>query len=140
MYSPNISRTRYTDPSFRNLDVVNHYAEGELIIRWPKKIVWETNAAYRYTTQVAPGLPKDNLLWNAAVTLLMFKGDVGLLKLSVFDILNRNNGLFRYASGNQITDQQTNVLQRYGMLTFTYNIRNMGAPKKVGGKDRLFMF
>lgn len=140
MYSPSISRTRYTDPTFRNLDVINHYAEGELIIRWPKKIVWETNAAYRYTTQVAPGLPKNNLLWNAAVTLLMFKGDVGLLKLSVFDLLNRNNGLFRFASGNQITDQQTNVLQRYGMLTFTYNIRNMGAPKKVGGKDRLFMF
>jgi len=79
-------------------------------------------------------------LWNAAVTLLMFKGDVGLLKLSVFDILDRNNGVFRFANGNQITDQQTNVLQRYAQLSFTYNIRNMGAAKKVGGKDRLFMF
>jgi hypothetical protein len=140
MYSPSVSRTRYTDPAFTNLNVVNHYAEGELIIRWPKKLVWETNVAYRSTSQVAPGLPKDNVLWNAAVTLLMFKGDVGMLKLSVFDLLNRNNGLFRYATQNQIVDQQTNVLQRYAMLSFTYNIRNMGAPKKVGGKDRLFMF
>lgn len=140
MYSPGISRTRYTDPTFKNLKVTTHYLENELIIRWPKKLVWETNAGYRYNSQVADGLPKDNLLWNAAVTLLMFPGDVGMLKLSVFDLLNRNNGFYRFANGNQITDQQTNVLQRYGALTFTYNIRNMGAPKKVGGKDRLFMF
>jgi hypothetical protein len=102
--------------------------------------VWETNLAYRYNSQVAPGLPKSNVLWNAAVTLLMFKGDVGLLKLSVYDILDRNNGFSRYTSQNQIIDQQTNVLKRFGELSFTYNIRNMGAPKKVGGRDRLFMF
>jgi hypothetical protein len=140
MYSPNISRTTYTDPAFKDIKVVTHYMEGELIVRWPKKLVWETNLAYRNTNQVSPGLPKTNILWNAAVTLLMFKGDVGLLKLSVFDILDRNNGLYRYTSLNQVVDNQTNVLQRYGALSFTYNIRNLGAPKKVGGRDRLFMF
>jgi hypothetical protein len=62
------------------------------------------------------------------------------LKFSVFDILDRNNGFYRYTNQNQIVDQQTNVLQRFGELSFTYNIRNMGAPKKVGGKDRLFIF
>jgi hypothetical protein len=139
-YSPNISRTKYSDPRFKDIKVVTHYMESELIIRWPKKLVWETNIAYRNTSQVAPGLPKTNILWNAAATLLMFKGDVGLLKLSVFDLLDRNNGLYRYTSLNQITDNQTNVLQRFGELSFTYNIRNMGAPKKVGGKDRLFIF
>ncbi len=139
-YSPGISRTTYTDPSFQNLKVLTHYLENELIVRLPKKLVWETNIAYRYNSEVAPGLPKENLLWNAAVTLLMMKGDVGMLKLSVFDILNRNNGFYRFTRENQITDQRTNVLQRYGALTFTYNIRNMGAPKKVGGKDRFFLF
>ncbi|HWJ91041.1 MAG TPA: outer membrane beta-barrel protein [Flavisolibacter sp.] len=139
-YSPGISRTTYTDPYFRNIKAVTQYIETELIVRWPKKLVWETNMAYRYTSQVAPGLPKANVLWNAAVTLLMFKGDVGLLKFSVFDILDRNNGFYRYTNQNQIVDQQTNVLQRFGELSFTYNIRNMGAPKKVGGRDRLFIF
>ncbi|GAI92476.1 unnamed protein product, partial [marine sediment metagenome] len=54
MYSPSISRTQYTDPSFENLKVMTHYLENELIIRWPKKIVWETNVGYRYNSQVAP--------------------------------------------------------------------------------------
>lgn len=140
LYSPGISRTSYTDPNFKNLKAVTHYLENELIVRLPAKLVWETNVAYRYNSEVAPGLPKENLLWNAAVTLLMLKGDVGMLKLSVFDILNRNNGFYRFTGQNQITDQRTNVLQRYGALSFTYNIRNMGAPKKVGGRDRLFLF
>ncbi len=70
----------------------------------------------------------------------MLKGGVGLLKFAVFDILDRNNGFYRYTTQNQIVDQQTNVLNRFAELSFTYNIRNMGAPKKVGGRDRLFMF
>ncbi|HVG42495.1 MAG TPA: outer membrane beta-barrel protein, partial [Chitinophagaceae bacterium] len=139
-YRPSISRTRYTDPAFTNINVLTHYLESELIIRWPKNIVWETNAAYRYTNQVQPGLPKDNLLWNAAVTLLMLKDSKGMLKLSVFDVLDRNNSFYQYTTQNQIINQETNVLQRYALLSFTYNIRNMGAPKKVGGRDRLFMF
>lgn len=140
VYSPGISHTNYTDATLGSPKAVTHYLENELVVRLPKKLVWETNLAYRYTTNVAPGLPKSNVLWNAAVTLLMFKGDVGFLKLSVFDILDRNNGVSRYTSQNQIIDQQTNVLKRFGELSFTYNIRNMGAPKKVGGRDRLFMF
>jgi hypothetical protein len=139
-YRPSISRTRYTDPYFKNIDTKVHYLESELIVRWPKKLVWETNIAYRSTSQIQPGFPKDNLLWNAGVTLLMLKDSKGLLKLSVYDLLNRNNNLYRYITQNQIIDQQTNVLQRYALLSFTYNIRNMGAPKKVGGRDRLFMF
>lgn len=140
IYAPSINQTSYTDPYFKNINAITHNMEGELIIRMPRKLVWETNVAYRNTTQVAPGLPKTNIYWNAAVTLLMFKGDLGLLKLSVFDILNRNNGYYRYTTQNQIIDRRTNVLQRFAELSFTYNIRNMGAPKKVGGKDRLFLF
>jgi hypothetical protein len=140
MYNPSINRTTYTDPSFKNIQAITHYLENELIVRLPAKLVWETYIAYRYNSEVAPGLPKENLLWNAAVTLLMLKDEVGMLKLGVFDILNRNNGFYRFTSQNQITDQQTNVLQRYVSLSFTYNIRNMGAGKKVGGRDRLFIF
>jgi hypothetical protein len=139
-YRPSFSRTTYTDPYFRNIKVVTHYLETELVIRWPKRLVWESQLSYRSTNQVAPGLPKDNLLWNAAVTLLMLKDSKGLLKLSVFDVLDRNNNLFRYTTMNQIIDQQSNVLTRFAELSFTYNIRNLGTGKKVGGRDRMFMF
>ena len=70
----------------------------------------------------------------------MFKGDVGMLKFSVFDLLDRNNGYNQYTNLNQIIDNNSNVLKRFAALSFTYNIRNMGAAKKVGGRDRLFIF
>jgi hypothetical protein len=139
-YRPGVTRTRYSDPSFTNLNVTTHNLESELIIRLPKRFVWESNVVYRYNSQVAPGLPKDNVLWNAGLTFLTNKDGKGLLKLSVFDILNRNNAFYRYAALNQVIDTQTNVLQRYFLLSFTYNIRNMATPKKVGGRERLFMF
>ena len=139
-YSPGISNSYYTSDAFPDLKSFTQYLENELIVRVPKKLVWETNVAYRYNNRVAPGLPKSNLLWNAGLTYLFLKDDRGQLKISVFDILNRNNGYYRYTSQNFIADQQTNVLKRYGLLTFTYNIRTMGGSKKVGGRDRMFNF
>ena len=139
-YSPTFNRARYTDPAFKNLKNFTHYSETELIVRWPKRWVWESIASYRYNNQVAAGAPKYNLLWNAALTFILLKDNKGLLKLSVYDILDRNNNFSRYTNQNQISETQTNVLKRYLHLSFTYNIRNMGAPKKIGGKDRLFMF
>jgi hypothetical protein len=39
-----------------------------------------------------------------------------------------------------ITTYQTNVLTRYLMATFTYNIRAIGGAKKKVGGERLFLF
>ena len=52
MYSPRITRTTYTDAAFNDLKFVNHYLEGELIIRWAKKLVWESNVAYPNTNHL----------------------------------------------------------------------------------------
>jgi hypothetical protein len=109
---------------------------GEFIVRLPKKLVWETNLAYRYTSNLAPGLPKTNIYWNAALTFLMFKEDKGQLKLAVYDILNSNNNALRFVSGNLITDSKSMVLQRYFMVTYSYNIRSLAGQKtKVGGNQ-----
>ena len=82
---------------------------------------------------------------NAGLTYLFMKDDKGQLKFSVFDILNQNRSVFRFSSENYITDRQVNILQRYFMLTFTYNIRSFGAANKgssgrVGGRQNFFIF
>ncbi len=77
--------------------------------------------------------------WNAGVNFLFLKEDRGQFKLSVFDLLNQNISVSRTTRENYIQDNQTTILRRYFMLTFTYNIRNFKAGK-VGGRDRLFMF
>jgi len=41
----------------------------------------------------------------------------------VFDILNQNNSIQRNITETFIEDTRTDILQRYAILTFTYNLR-----------------
>ncbi|SJZ35983.1 outer membrane beta-barrel protein [Sediminibacterium ginsengisoli] len=140
-YSINSNQSHYTSNAFNSANIIQQVLQGEFIVRMPKKIVWETNMYYRHLNQVAPGLPKASVYWNAAVTLLMFKQDKGQLRLAVYDILNSNTSVVRFINTNAITDNRTNVLQRYFMLTYTYNIRSFGGQTtKVGGNKSLWNF
>ena len=132
-------QARYESPDFNDFDYTTHSTNTELVLRWPKNIVWESSLAYRYNSQVAPGIQKTSALFNAGVTFLFLKDQKGQLKLSGFDLLNQNISVWRSTSENSIIDRQINILQRYYLLTFTYNIRNFKAAK-VGGSERFFRF
>ncbi|HEX7905320.1 MAG TPA: outer membrane beta-barrel protein [Chitinophagaceae bacterium] len=132
--------TRYTTSYFKKLNITNHYWDNELVIRWPKHFIWETQIAYSYNGSIPSGLPKELLKWNAALNITMLKNEVGVLKLAVNDILNRNNSIWVNANRNMVTTTQNNILGQYFLVTFTYNVRAAGVKKKVGGRERLFMF
>ncbi|HEX8334242.1 MAG TPA: outer membrane beta-barrel protein [Segetibacter sp.] len=131
--------TNYQNNIFNDINITTHRTNTELVVRWPKNVVWESSLAYNYNSNVAPGLQRTSALLNGGVTYLFLKDQKGQLKLSVFDLLNDNIDLWRFTSENSIIDRQINILERYLLLTFTYNIRNFKAGK-VGGRERFFMF
>ncbi|WP_276479741.1 outer membrane beta-barrel protein [Paraflavitalea pollutisoli] len=141
-YSVNFNKSSYENNIYPNLEVVTHYSSSEIVIRMPRHFVWESSIDYTYNPQTAPGVRKSNLRWNGGINYLFLKDDKGQLKLSVYDLLNQNISVSRTTRENYIQDNQTTVLRRYFLLTFTYNIRNFGAPpaQKVGGRNSLFMF
>jgi hypothetical protein len=140
-YSIGYNFTRYTSPLFKKLDVLSHYLDNELILRWPKHVIWETQVNYNYNGNLPAGYEKNIIRWNGGVNFTMLKDERGVLKLSVFDILKTNRNIYMYASRNTTTTGQSNVLTQYFMATFTYNIRPFGGTKKkVGGRERLFFF
>ena len=67
-------------------------------------------------------------LWNAAIGKKILKKQAGELKLSVFDLLKQNQSISRTVNGPETVDTQTQVLQQYFMLTFTYKLKNFGTP------------
>lgn len=135
-----ISQANYKHVDLPSLYAPNHNFDAEFIARWPQKFVWETNMSYRENPGAMPGMPKNNALWNAGLTYSLLKDDRGLLRLSIYDILNNNKDYYRQASQNYIIDHRSNILQRYFLLTFTYNFRTMGEKGKIGGRERLFWF
>lgn len=137
-YNLNYSRSDYQSTDFTDIDITYQDAKSEFIVRPHQNLVFETTMDYRYNSQAVPGLQRSYYKWNAALTYIFLKGRRGQLKFAVNDILNQNVSAYRYVRDNYIQDSQTSTLRRYGMLTFTYNIRNFGA--KVGGRNQLLRF
>jgi len=86
------------------------------------------------TGQVYDGLSQNfnqtYWLWNAAIGKKFLKKQAGELKLSVFDLLKQNQSFVRTVTGTYIEDAQSQVLQQYFMLTFTYSLKNFGVAVK----------
>lgn len=72
-------------------------------------------------------------LWNVNVGRKFLKGQKGELRLGVFDLLGQNQSIVRNVTESFIEETRNVVLQRYFMLTFTYNLRNFGAAATRGG-------
>ena len=53
-------------------------------------------------------------------------------RFSVFDILGQNQSISRNITEVYIEDTQSNLLQRYFMLTFTYTIKVFKAKPDAG--------
>jgi hypothetical protein len=82
------------------------------------------SADFNYIANVGlkGGFNQSIPLLNAGIGKRFMNNDAEL-RLSVFDALNLNNSINRNVTAAFIEDTQTNVLQRYLLLTFTYNLR-----------------
>ena len=92
-------------------------------------------------TGLSEGLNQSFWLWNAGIGKKFLKNKAGELKLTVFDLLKQNQSISRSITESGIEDRQSEVLQQYFLLTFTYNLKNFGVAKKTnnaaGDKDRM---
>ncbi len=92
------------------------------------------NFDYTYNGNRPAGYNSSVPLLNPSVAKQIFKNKQGEIRLSVFDLLNQNVSVTRTISSNTIQDTKSNVLTRYAMLTFTYNLRRFaGQGQKMPG-------
>jgi hypothetical protein len=84
--------------------------------------VFSTDIAYTNFKGIGGSFNQDYFLWNAGLGYRFFK-KMAEVRLSVFDLLNQNASINRTITETYVEDNRSNVLQRYFMLTLTYNIR-----------------
>lgn len=115
----NQSNTKYHYDDFRNVKVGTFSINNNLVVRFPKKLIWETKQDFNYNSQVAAGFKKGVNVVSSSLALQMLKKDRGELKFTVYDIFNQNVSVYRYINSNVVTDVQNNTLKRYFLLTYS---------------------
>jgi len=99
-----------------------HVYEAEANINLPWHISVNNEFTYTANKGRSQGYNKNVALWNAAISKGVFKFQRGTLRLSVYDLLNQNIGISRNGNLNFIEDVSYKVLNRFFMMSFTYNL------------------
>ncbi len=129
--------TKYSLQSNLNSEYYIQTYSPEFSYTFFKYLIASTDLDYTINSGLSSGFNQSVAYWNASLALQIFKKRDGEIKLGVYDILKQNKSLVRSTGDNYIQDTRTNVLPRYFMLSFTYNIRkgsqqnnNMPIPKQ----------
>ena len=97
----------------------------------------QNDVSYQANSGLSEGFNQKYSLWNAAIGKKFLKNKVGELKLSVFDLLKQNQSIVRTVDARYIEDAQSQVLQQYFLLTFTYNLKNFGVAKPTVKRENM---
>lgn len=95
-----------------------------------KGIIVSTELTHQLYTGLSDGYNQNYFLWNVSLAKKFLKNDAAEFKFTAFDVLNQNNSITRNVTDIYTEDVETVVLNRYFMLTFTYNFRSF--KKKAG--------
>ena len=125
-----LSSVRNTNQTTSNNDYFNLNSRFKIqFIPW-KGLVLQTDLSYQYNTGLSGSYNQNYLLWNGGIGYKFLKNRVAELRLTVFDILEKNTNITRNTTDTYYEDIQSNQLQRYFMLTFTYNLKFFKVDKK----------
>lgn len=127
---------KYTIQKQNNQSYYTHNYSADVTYTLPKGFILSTDVDYTAYTGRSDGFNQSFVMWNAGIAKQVFKNKRGEIKLSIFDILKQNQSITRNVTENYIEDVQNSVLQRFGMLTFTYNINRMGGKTLPGHMER----
>ncbi|MBT9391750.1 TonB-dependent receptor [Hymenobacter sp. NST-14] len=95
-------------------------------------ITLKSDVSHQLYSGLSAGFNQNFVLWNASLGKKIFANQQGEIQLYAFDLLGQNNSIQRNIAAAYTEDVQTNILQRYFMVMFTYNLRSFGGAPGRG--------
>lgn len=123
-----------------NLNNNYFFQIGSVTFNWEfwKGFFMQNSVTYQNYNGISANINDQYTLWNFNVGKKLFKNKSGEIKLSCYDILDENKSLNRSVTDTYIEDSNTQVLQQYFMLAFTYSLRNFNGKMPVTPERRGF--
>jgi outer membrane receptor protein involved in Fe transport len=100
-----------------------------------KGLVLQSEFSNMYYGGLTASYNQSISLWNTGIGYKFLKSKQAELRLTVYDLLNQNNSVQRTNTDSYIQDSQTNALNRYYMLTFTYTFKKYFEKKDIKKKE-----
>lgn len=123
-YSPTYSLVRNSVQTTLNTNYLFQNTSFKVNWLFGKGFLLQSEVLNQAYSGLGAGFNQNFTLWNAGFGYKFLKKQAAELRLNVFDLLKQNNSIARNVSTAYIEDARSQVLTRYFMLTFTYNLRN----------------
>ncbi len=94
-------------------------------------IVYRMDFRHQLNTGLSAGYDNSFMLMNMSAGKKFLKNDLAEISINVYDLFQQNNNVRRNITELYVEDRQSTVLERYFMLTFTYNIRHFNAGTTI---------
>jgi hypothetical protein len=125
-----------------NPSLNNHFFQQRFRVNF-NWIFWEgfvyrLDLNHQINSGLSEGYDNNFSLINMSVGKKVFNNQRGEVSLMVYDLLGQNANVRRNIAETYIEDVQTNVLQQYVMVSFTYNLRRFSKGMSEGDYSQMY--
>lgn len=124
-YGYNINK--FSEATVNNFNYSSQTLFGEVTYNYKNNFAISTDIDVNFYSAEEFGSAQTVPIWKASLSKYFLKDQRGELKFSVFDILNKNQGVSRTEAYNYIENQEIVSLGQYYMLSFIYALKSNSA-------------
>lgn len=138
----NQSRFPTNNKILNNFNLVTNDIGASIIYRPSSSIAITTNFKYLQQSISSPIVPPNSFVTNADITYSFLQSRRAQLKLYLNDVFNTNRGVTGSITERETSVTNSNILNRYFLLSFYYDIRDWSKKKIESGEisNKLFRF
>lgn len=122
----NIGEARNTLQPDLNTNYLNQQSGLKLEVIFPYGITWRNQMTHQIYSGYGDGFDDSFLLGSMSIGKKFLKNNRAEVSISVFDLFKQNQAISRDVAGTYIESISSNVLQRYFMVNFRYDLRHFG--------------